>query len=117
MNVEMVRNDLLTPLQAVTGVIEARQTLPILSHVLIELTDGQLTATASDAVLQVSASVTTEYTGEPKSFTASADKLVAILRQLPADATVGLQLHGARLRVVRGDGSFNQATMAAADYP
>ena len=47
------RDALLTPLQAVTGIVEKRHTLPILSNVLIERTKETLNLIATDLEIQI----------------------------------------------------------------
>jgi DNA polymerase-3 subunit beta len=45
MNIQLTVGELLEPLQTVIGVVENKPTLPILSHVLIQLKDSELTLT------------------------------------------------------------------------
>lgn len=47
------RDSLLKPLQAVTGIVERRHTLPILSNVLLESKDGQTKLLATDLEIQI----------------------------------------------------------------
>ena len=56
MNTELSVEELLEPLQTVIGVVEKRQTLPILSHVLLQLQNQILTLTTTDMELEISAS-------------------------------------------------------------
>ncbi len=56
MNTELSVEELLDPLQTVIGVVEKRQTLPILSHVLLRLRNQTLTLTTTDMELEISAS-------------------------------------------------------------
>ena len=56
MNTELSVEELLDPLQTVIGVVEKKQTLPILSHVLIQLKEKKLTLTTTDMELEISAS-------------------------------------------------------------
>ena len=56
MNTLQIQRDvLLKPLQSVTGIVERRQTLPILSNVLIEARHGSLSLTATDLEIQATA--------------------------------------------------------------
>ena len=55
MKLETQREDLLGLLQNVIGVVERRQTLPILSNVVVEARDNQLTLTATDMEVEISA--------------------------------------------------------------
>ena len=56
MNTELSVEELIEPLQTVIGVVEKKQTLPILSHVLIQLKEQTLTLTTTDMELEISAS-------------------------------------------------------------
>ena len=68
------RDALLTPLQAVTGIVEKRHTLPILSNVLIERKLDALTLLATDLEIQISTQCEASGNTEPKSLTVSADR-------------------------------------------
>ena len=82
--VQTKRDNLLKPLQAVTGIVEKRHTLPILSNVLIEQVDDRLHLLATDLEIQVSTSFGNAQKGADKyAVTASARKLQDILRALP----------------------------------
>ena len=52
---QIARDALLKPLQAVSGIVERRHTLPILANVLLEQRDGQLYVTATDLEMQITA--------------------------------------------------------------
>src|SRR5712691_7589198 len=85
------RNNILNPLSAVSGIIERRHTLPILSNVLIERTTQALSFLATDIEIQITAHSGLIAGGEPRAVTVGARKLVDILRALPEDAEVTLQ--------------------------
>lgn len=116
--VQLERDALLKPLQAVTGIVEKRHTLPILSNVLIERKQGQLHLVATDLEIQVatSAEVTTGG-GEDISLTVSARKLQDILRALPEATETTLDMQNNRLQVRSGKSRFNLQTLPAADFP
>src|SRR5258707_5339857 len=50
------REKLLSPLQAVIGVVERRQTMPVLANVLLGVRQGQLSITATDLEVELVAS-------------------------------------------------------------
>ena len=52
---QIPRDALLKPLQAVSGIVERRHTLPILANVLLEHKDGRLYVTATDLEMQITA--------------------------------------------------------------
>ena len=116
MKFTMHRENLLKPLQAVQGVVERRQTLPILANFLLTIEDGRLSVTGTDMELELVA--TTELPdAEAGEVTVSARKLVDICRSLPADAEIQLEVDGERARVWSGRSRFTLATLPAGDYP
>ncbi len=111
------REALLEPLQAVTGIIERRHTLPILSNVLLSRTDTQIEFVATDIEIEITTSMTVEGTGDFKKITVGARKLVDILRALPEGSEVTLALQDKRLQVRSGKSRFNLQTLSAEDFP
>ena len=111
------RDLLLKPLQSVTGVVERRHTLPILANVLIEKNGGTISFAATDLEIQITASTPCESDGQQVSVTVGAKKLHDILRSLPDDANVSLDLQDSRLQLKAGHSRFNLQTLPAADFP
>src|SRR6267142_2681590 len=85
------RDELLAPLAAVSGIIERRHTLPILSNVLIDGSADALTFLATDIEIQISARSGLGASREARALTVGARKLLDILRALPEDAEGGPQ--------------------------
>jgi len=110
------REALLKPLQAVIGVVERRQTMPILSNILMIAKDGQLAITATDLEVELVAQteVETESDGE---ITVSGRKLLDICRALPEGSEVSVSLSGEKLSVRAGRSKFNLVTLPAAEFP
>jgi DNA polymerase-3 subunit beta len=110
------RDALLKPLQAVSGIVERRHTLPILANVLLEQRDGRLYVTATDLEMQITAH--TEWAGkETQAITVAARKLQDLLRALPEDSTLNIDAAGSKMTVRAGRSRFNLQTLPAADYP
>lgn len=107
----------LSALQAVSGIVERRHTLPILANVLIKKTGGQIEFTTSDLEIQVR--TTAEFDGDPGNFstTVGARKLIDILRSLPADQTVSLSANQNKLTLQGGKSRFTLQTLPADDFP
>ena len=113
---QIQRDALLRPLQAVSGIVERRHTLPILANVLLEQKDGRLYVTATDLEMQITA--TTELAGkEGQATTVAARKLQDLLRALPDASTLNVEATGNRMTVRAGRSRFNLQTLPAADYP
>ena len=111
------RDDLLGPLSAVSGIIERRHTLPILSNVLIERGPAALSFLATDIEIQITSRGAIDGAGEAQSVTVGARKLVDILRALPDGAEVTLQRQDKRLLVRAGKSRFALQTLPAEDFP
>jgi len=113
---QIERDALLRPLQAVSGIVERRHTLPILANVLIEHKDQRLFVTATDLEMQITAY--SELAGTPaQAVTVSARKLQDLLRALPDDAALTIDGSGSRMTLRAGRSRFNLQTLPAADYP
>ena len=115
--VKAKRDALLTPLSAVSGIIERRHTLPILSNVLIERSAGSLAYLATDIEIQITARGPVDTSGEARAVTVGARKLVDILRALPEEAEVTLQHQDKRLLLKAGKSRFVLQTLPAEDFP
>src|ERR1039457_1264863 len=113
---QIPRDALLKPLQAVSGIVERRQTLPILANVLVEQKDGRLFMTATDLEMQITAH--SELEGkQDQSVTVAARKLQDLLRALPDDATVSVDTSASKMTVRANRSRFNLQTLPSADYP
>ena len=116
--VQLERDALLRPLQAVTGIVEKRHTLPILSNVLIERKAGHLMLMATDLEIQVATRTELDKgSTEEMSLTVSARKLQDILRALPENTEALLDVQNNRLQVRSGKSRFNLQTLPVADFP
>lgn len=115
--VKAKRDEILNPLSAVSGIIERRHTLPILSNVLIDRTASSVSFLATDIEIQITARSTLTAAGEARAITVGARKLVDILRALPDNAEVTLDQQEKRLLVKAGKSRFTLQTMPAEDFP
>jgi len=111
------RDELLAPLSAVSGIIERRHTLPILSNVLIERAQDMLAFLATDIEIQIAARSAIGAPADARGVTVGARKLLDILRALPEGAEVTLQQQDKRLLVKAGKSRFTLQTLAAEDFP
>lgn len=110
------RDQLLSPLQSVCGIVEKRHTLPILSNVLMEKDGERLTLLATDIEIQITTQTPT-VGPEKAAITVGARKLQDILRSLPETADVSLTFEDKRLQLKAGRSRFNLQTMPAEDFP
>ena len=110
------RDSLLKPLQAVTGIVERRHTLPILSNVLLESAHGQTNILATDLEIQINTVGPESEAGDFR-ITTNAKKLQDILRALPEGAQVALDWAQNRLTLKAGKSRFALQTLPAEDFP
>ena len=110
------RDSILEPLAAVSGIIERRHTLPILSNVLIDTAGGSLSFLATDIEIQISARAGVAASADARPLTVGARKLLDILRALP-EGEVTLQPQDKRLVVKAGKSRFTLQTLPAEDFP
>jgi DNA polymerase-3 subunit beta len=110
------RDALLKPLQVVSGIVERRQTLPILANILLRKEGERVSFTATDLEIQIQTHAELGVGKEAVATTVSARKLVDILRALP-EADVALSLSGKKLTVQSGKSRFNLQTLAAEEFP
>lgn len=112
------REALLKPLQFIIGVVERRQTLPVLSNVLLNVQKDQISMTATDLEIEI-VSTTPLDVVETGTTTLPARKFLDIVRALPEDAQIQLSLEDDKDRVLirSGKSRFNLALLSADDFP
>lgn len=111
------RDTLLAPLQSVSGIVERRHTLPILSNVLLEKHGDRLTLLATDIEIQITTTTTGAGSEGDGAVTVGARKLQEILRSLSDANEVSLVLEDKRLQVRSGKSRFSLQTLPADDFP
>lgn len=112
------RDAFLAPLAAVSGIVEKRHTLPILSNVLLDCRKDEVLLTATDLEIQISTSCHAENSGATDSkITVTARKLQDILRALPEEVKATLELQGNRMLVKAASSRFSLQTLPATDFP
>jgi DNA polymerase-3 subunit beta len=115
--IKINRDRLLKPLQAVSGMIEQRHTLPILSNVLLACTANRIELVGTDIEIEITASVATDTHGEPNTITVGARKFHDILKALPEGSEVSLGMQEKRLQIKAGKSRFNLQTLPPEDFP
>ncbi len=117
MHFTIQREALLKPLQLVAGVVERRQTLPVLSNVLLVVEGQQLSLTGTDLEVELVGRVTLEDSAEPGEITVPARKLMDICKSLPSDVMIDIRLDEQKLVVKAGRSRFTLSTLPANDFP
>ena len=111
------REQLLKPLQQVASVVERRQTLPVLSNVLLEVSGGKLSLTGTDLELELVARLELAGDVQDGETTVPARKLVDICKSLPAEAEIRVESAGERLLIKSGRSRFTLSTLPANEFP
>jgi DNA polymerase-3 subunit beta len=111
------RASLLKPVQAIIGVVERRQTMPILANVLLVAKGREVALTATDLEVELVARSAVEKVDQPGEITVPGRKLLDILRALPEESNITAQLEGDRLVVKSGRSRFVLSTLPAGDFP
>ena len=117
MKFSIARDALIKPLNLVAGVVERRQTLPILSNVMLALEDKTLSLTGTDLEVELIGRVELEAAGVDGEVTVPARKLVDICKSLPEGSTIEFSLEGGKATVKAGRSRFTLSTLPAADFP
>ena len=115
--VTLSRESLLKPLQLVGGVIEKRQTLPVLSNVLLEVEGNQLSLTGTDLEVEIVGRVTLMEAAQSGAITVPARKFIDIVKSLPDDALISLVQNEDRVVVSSGRSRFTLSTLPVSDFP
>ena len=110
------REALLKPLQQVVGVVERRQTLPVLANLLVQAQDGKVAFTGTDLEVEMVASIAVEGASDGE-VTIPARKLFDIVRALPDGVHIDLALNGERVALKAGRSRFTLATLPASEFP
>ena len=102
MKIKTTRQDLLEPLQSLGGVVERRQTLPILANILVKAGNGLMDMTATDLEME---------------FTIPARKILDICKALPENAEINIALEKDKAKITSGRSRFTLGVLPAQDYP
>ncbi|WP_044408238.1 DNA polymerase III subunit beta [Thiomicrospira microaerophila] len=118
MKLTIQRENLLKALQNVIGVVEKRQTKPILGNFLFQVWQSQLIVTGSDSEIETRSQVPIESVeGETFDITLPAQKLLTIVRSLPDGLHVHFDFEEGRCTLKAGRSSFKLSTLPGEDYP
>lgn len=116
MRFSIQREALLKPLQQVVGVVERRQTLPVLANLLVVAEGERVTLTGTDLEVEMAAGTAAQDV-EPGDITVPARKLFDICRALPDGSKIDFKLSGDRVSVNAGRSRFTLATLPASEFP
>jgi len=116
MKFNITRNKILPSLQAVCGVIERRQSLPILSNLLIVAEGKKITFTGTDMEVEMVTTII-HLCEDPGEITAPARKFLDICRALPDESNIDLSFKKDKVLIKSGKSRFTLATLPATEFP
>lgn len=117
MDITIQREALLKPLQAISGVVEKKQTVAILANVLLAIKEGHLLLTGTDLEIELIGQVPIQSLSQAGSTTVSARKLFEICRTLAEGSILRLSLEKNNLIVRTQEGFFVLNTLPPQDFP
>ena len=103
-------------IQTVIGVVERRQSLPVLSNLLLSYMNNNIRLTATDMEVELT-SMTKLKGGKDAEFTLPARKLLDICRALPEEADISISVNSKHTQILSGNSRFSLTTMSAQEYP
>ena len=109
---------ILKPLQVVIGIVERKQTLPILSNVLIEKEAGKIRFTATDLEIQITTTIDIKTSDdENEAITVGGKKIQEILRILPELSKISIEAKENKAQIKSNKSRFSLQTLPAQDFP
>lgn len=113
----LAKEQLLTPLLTVAGAVDKKQSLAILSNILLRYADDQLLLTATDLEIEITARVACDTSQEPSQITVPAKKFIDIIRSLDEDSKLTINLKSGTVIIKAGRSQFKLATLPADNFP
>ncbi len=110
------REVLLQPLSQVIGVVERRQTLPVLANFLLSARDGNLTVTGTDMEVELISTVQTDISQDGE-ITVPARKMVDIVKALPDGANISFSVSDDKATLSAGRSRYTLSTLPASEFP
>jgi DNA polymerase-3 subunit beta len=117
MKFTVTRDALLKPLNLVAGVVERRQTLPILANVLIGVEGNLLSLTGTDLEVELLGKVSLDGATVDGDITVPARKLLDIVKSLPDDSVISVEVEDQRAIIKSGRSRFTLSTLPASEFP
>jgi len=117
MEITIKKEDIVTALATTLGVVEKRQTLPILANVLIEVDENSLKLTATDLESEVTTSSPLSSITSGGKTTTSAKKLNELCRLIPDGEDISIILKDQKLHIKTKNGKYSLSTLPSSDFP
>ena len=120
MRFSIQRENLLNPLQLIIGVVERRQTKPILSNILVKVSNESLWLTSTDCEIEIIGNTKLDVDViEPGETTVPARKFSDICRALPNEANIDFNFDAENQKVLirSGKSRFTLKTLPTDEFP
>tara|TARA_B110000503_G_scaffold85373_2_gene129896 strand:+ start:26588 stop:27700 length:1113 start_codon:yes stop_codon:yes gene_type:complete len=117
MKFSIARDSLVKSLNLVAGVVERRQTMPILANVLVVLEEDQLSLTGTDLEVELVGRVQLAAAGDSGEITVPARKLLDICKSLPEGSDIDFTAKDNKVSVKSGRSRFTLSTLPAREFP
>jgi len=116
MKFSITREVFLQPLSHVIGVVERRQTLPVLANFMLVARDGHLTVTGTDMEVELISKVVADVSSDGE-ITVPARKLIDIMKALPDGANINFSVSDEKVTLTAGRSRFTLSTLPASEFP
>jgi DNA polymerase-3 subunit beta len=116
MHIRTSRERLLPALAKVGGVVERRQTLPILGNLLLNAYGHSIQVTGTDLEVEIKVDVEASVE-EPGDITLPARKFIDICRAVPEETEISVRIQNQRASITAGRSRFSLSTLPATDFP
>ena len=117
MKLTINREDILTPLQIISGVVERKQTMPVLSNILLIAEQGNVSLTGTNMEVELVCKLDNVQVDTAGQITIPARKLVDICRSLKSNSVIELSLEGDKLHLRSSKSHFSLSTLPADQFP
>ena len=117
MQFSVTRESLIKPLQMISGVVEKRQTLPVLSNVFMSLSGSELSLTGTDLEVELTGKIIVDSSASDGQVTVPARKFFDICKSLSDDSFIEILVEDNKCMVKSGRSKFSLATLPAEEFP
>jgi len=117
MRFQISRDNILTPLQVISGVVERKQTMPVLSNILVVAEGGVVQLTGTNMEVELVCVLEDAQLANEGRITVPARKLADICRSLPSQAHLDFALEGDKVHLRSGKSHFTLSTLPADQFP
>lgn len=117
MEITVKKEEIVSALSTTLGVVEKKQTLPILANVLFEVDEDSFKLTATNLESEVTISLPVTTINSVGKITTSAHKLNELCRLIPDGEDINLSLNANKLNIKTNNGKYSLSTLQSADFP